>query len=332
MKAQSPDGPEIEMAAQTSANKTGEQAAPAQETADEDLRRELVGKRCFVVIPYGEKPDYDGTVRDFNEVFDKLIRPTVESLGLKCKRSIDATSPGLIHKEMIDQIIDWELAIVDITTGNANVFYELGVRHTAKPSGTVIVRHEATMPPFNIGGMRALSYRIDDEISLAELRSALRDAIIAAMTHRGLDSLVHQMAPGLNISRRSRVLQHREVLRYRLPRRLTQSSPRLDNKRIGMITGDIVYVEHVDVWVNPENTRMEMARVHEDSVSASIRYHGGKRNARGNLTRDLIGDMITRRATRGAHRRGGDGDNHRLRPAQETKRCAPHLPLGRSAW
>ena len=30
---------------------------------------------------------------------------------------------------------------------------------------------------------------------------------------------------------------------------------------LGVIKGDLVDVDLVDVWVNPENTRMEMARI-----------------------------------------------------------------------
>ena len=36
--------------------------------------------------------------------------------------------------------IAFDLAIVDITTGNPNVMYELGVRHAAKRWGTIILR------------------------------------------------------------------------------------------------------------------------------------------------------------------------------------------------
>ncbi|MGI5400563.1 macro domain-containing protein [Streptomyces sp. CA-135486] len=58
--------------------------------------------------------------------------------------------------------------------------------------------------------------------------------------------------------------------------------------RLGMITGDLANVLGTDLWVNPENTRMEMSRVTEHTISATIRYHGGRRNALGHLVHDTI--------------------------------------------
>jgi len=39
-----------------------------------------------------------------------------------------------------------------------------------------------------------------------------------------------------------------------------------------MITGDIQNIKEIDVWVNSENTNMQMARHFERSISAIIRY------------------------------------------------------------
>ncbi|MFC8793023.1 macro domain-containing protein [Streptomyces cinereoruber] len=58
--------------------------------------------------------------------------------------------------------------------------------------------------------------------------------------------------------------------------------------QLGMITGNLANVSGVDVWVNPENTRMEMSRVTEPTISATIRYHGGTRDAGGHLVVDRI--------------------------------------------
>ncbi|MER7968224.1 macro domain-containing protein [Streptomyces sp. NPDC096080] len=65
--------------------------------------------------------------------------------------------------------------------------------------------------------------------------------------------------------------------------------------RIGLITGNLVDVLGVDVWVNPENTRMEMSRVDEPTVSAVIRYHGGHRDDAGHLVDDTIAKELAER-------------------------------------
>lgn len=73
-----------------------------------------------------------------------------------------------------------------------------------------------------------------------------------------------------------------QCTRYELP---LQGNRR---HRIGMITGNIANVLGTDVWVNPENTRMEMSRVDEPTLSATIRYHGGRRDTAGHLVHDTI--------------------------------------------
>lgn len=65
--------------------------------------------------------------------------------------------------------------------------------------------------------------------------------------------------------------------------------------RIGVVTGNLANVVGVDVWVNPENTRMEMSRVDEPTVSAVIRYHGGLRDDAGHLVNDAIAKELAER-------------------------------------
>jgi O-acetyl-ADP-ribose deacetylase (regulator of RNase III) len=50
-----------------------------------------------------------------------------------------------------------------------------------------------------------------------------------------------------------------------------------DDVRVGLWTGDMMRVESVDIWVNSENTNMQMARYYEGSVSGMIRYYGAER-------------------------------------------------------
>lgn len=66
-------------------------------------------------------------------------------------------------------------------------------------------------------------------------------------------------------------------------------------RRLGIVTGDIRQVRCANVWVNSENTEMEMARVHEFSISAIIRYEGARHDARGRVADDLIADDLERK-------------------------------------
>ncbi|TDP92923.1 TIR domain-containing protein [Labedaea rhizosphaerae] len=67
---------------------------------------------------------------------------------------------------------------------------------------------------------------------------------------------------------------------------------------IGIVPGDIRRVRSVDIWVNSENTDMQMARITDFSISAIIRYLGAQRDETGRIVRDLIADELEARVTR----------------------------------
>jgi O-acetyl-ADP-ribose deacetylase (regulator of RNase III) len=66
-------------------------------------------------------------------------------------------------------------------------------------------------------------------------------------------------------------------------------------RRIILITGNIRDVRQVDVWVNSENTNMQMSRFYESSISGIIRYDGAEKDNFGNVIKDLIGDELRQR-------------------------------------
>ena len=258
-------------------------------------RNDIVGKTCFVIMPFGQKRDIlsDGNVEDidFDQVYRKIIKPTLERLSLQGMRSDEVSKSGLIHKDMIERILNSDLVIVDITTLNANVFYELGIRHTAQLSGTVLVRMANKPIPFNIGGMRVVEYHCDTPETIAYSQDIVEASIRNSLIDRNIDSLVHTLIPGLRVSRRPTPIRVTETHDF--------SGPGLGERRLGFITGDLIQVEGIDIWVNPENTKMEMARLHDDSISACIRYFGAKRSASGHVERDTIAAELRRRIGKG---------------------------------
>ena len=78
--------------------------------------------------------------------------------------------------------------------------------------------------------------------------------------------------------------------------RLTRTSGDHTARHIGVITGDIRRVRAVDAWVNPENTDLMMARIHERSISATIRYEGAVRDRSGRVVDDVVADGLARAA------------------------------------
>lgn len=250
---------------------------------------------CFVIMPYGKRRDQDDAEIDFDDVYKLLLRPVVESLDLECERC-DQSPSGLIHVKMFEQILNARVALVDISTLNPNVFYELGVRHALRPSATILIRRKGTTIPFNIQDLDVIEYDVD--LGSAETaKKKISDAIQNGLTMKRTDSPVHQHLD-LRIMRPSRVLQELTVYDYTL----SDGSKR----RLGMITGDLQHVgrgadaKKIDVWVNSENTNMQMARFFDRSVSAVIRYEGAKKDANGRVLKDTIYDEIRTQVPEGS--------------------------------
>ena len=95
---------------------------------------------CFVVTGFGKKTDYaTGRVLNLDQTFSRLVQPACDRANINCFRAIDANLTGQIDSVMYRWIFQADLVIADLSTLNANVFYELGVRHAQRPNTTVLI-------------------------------------------------------------------------------------------------------------------------------------------------------------------------------------------------
>lgn len=151
---------------------------------------------CFVLMPFGEKPTEGGGVVHFDAVYREILAPAVEDAGLTPIRADEEHAGGIIHKPMFERLVLCEYAVADLTLANANVFYELGVRHAARPHATVPVFADGSRLPFDVALLRALPYGLDGEgrpARPAEDREALAALLRAAREGRDRDSPLYQL-------------------------------------------------------------------------------------------------------------------------------------------
>jgi tetratricopeptide (TPR) repeat protein len=116
---------------------------------------------CFVVMPFGVKPDGEGGSVDFDAVYADLLAPAIRDAELDPLRADEELVGGLIHKPMFERLILADYAVADLTTANANVFYEVGVRHAVRPYSTVLVSANVKRAPFDLAPDRVFPYRLD---------------------------------------------------------------------------------------------------------------------------------------------------------------------------
>lgn len=157
---------------------------------------------CFVIMPYGKKTDVDGKEVDFDAIYKFIIEKAVQKAGLECVRCDDIEFPGSIDESMIDHIFEDRVAIVDISTLNPNVFYELGVRHALKRRVTVLIRSAGTKQPFDIGRLRSIEYTTDLKGGPEAVESIARSIKIALDNKDPKDdSLVYKFVPELVVGK-----------------------------------------------------------------------------------------------------------------------------------
>ena len=152
---------------------------------------------CFVLMPFGKKDAGGGLAIDFDKVYEKLIKPAVLDAGLEPLRADEEDSGGIIHKPMFERLVLCDFAVADLTLANANVFYELGVRHAAKSRTTVLLFAEGHgRLPFDVHQLRAIPYEIDENGvfgNVDAVHRALKDRLISAKEGTDKDSPLFQL-------------------------------------------------------------------------------------------------------------------------------------------
>jgi formylglycine-generating enzyme required for sulfatase activity len=95
--------------------------------------------------------------KKYQEIYDGIIKPTLENLGVKCVRGDDIKTPGAIIGQIWEHIQKAEFIIADITGYNPNVFYELALCDALwKP--VILITQEIESIPFDLKHMRVIDY------------------------------------------------------------------------------------------------------------------------------------------------------------------------------
>lgn len=241
-------------------------------------------KTAFVIMPFGKKADVNGETIDFDVVYQDIIQEPLEDLGFAPLRCDEIEKAGTIHRDMFQHIAGDELAIVDLTMLNPNVFYELGVRHALKPAITILIQRRGAAVPFNIHSERVILYPGENG-STRETRETIKKFIAAGLESTQPDSPIFNLLQDVRKDWKTERITQLNEAAYRL-----KAQPQ---KRVSVITGDLRERRGIDVWVNSENTNLQMARFYDRSLSAIIRYEGARKDDNGEVLEDTIANELT---------------------------------------
>lgn len=153
--------------------------------------------RVFVIRPFDKKKDSSGKVLDFEQVQARLIDPVLKAANLGGGTTGQIVEPGNIREDMFALILEADLVICDITIHNANVFYELGIRHALRKRHTILIKGQPTEDgtPFDVLTDRYLAYDVEDP---GKTQKKLSEMVEAALrSDRETDSPIFRMLPTL---------------------------------------------------------------------------------------------------------------------------------------
>lgn len=171
-------------------------------------------KTCFVAMPISTRAAEFEIFRDqdhWGNVFTYLIEPAVEAAGYT------VVAPGRegsehITKSIVTQVSTADIMLCDLSMGNANVFFEFGLRTSLNLPVAVI--HDAGSPelPFDVHAINAYRYRFEVP-SIVEHREAITRHLLASeRTSGGTNPLWEAYGAGFTATRDAEVVKLRSQL------------------------------------------------------------------------------------------------------------------------
>jgi len=130
-------------------------------------------RTCFLVTPLG---DEDGEIRKRSDhVRTYIIEEALGPLGFTMSRSDLTNVSGDITEQIVNELLNADLVVADLTDHNPNVFYEIALRHAfGKPF--IHIAQKGQRLPFDIAQQRTVFYDLTDLPTVYAAKKAIQEA------------------------------------------------------------------------------------------------------------------------------------------------------------
>lgn len=130
------------------------------------------GDTCFVVMPFA--PPH-------GEYYAKIYEPAIQKAGLTPVRAdTEIFGAGKIMDQIWAGINNAKVLVAELTTRNANVFYELGLAHALEKPVVLVSSNEDDVP-FDLHHIRVIYYDILDPFWGPKLLDKVAENILSAI-------------------------------------------------------------------------------------------------------------------------------------------------------
>jgi hypothetical protein len=146
-------------------------AAPKRPVRKASLSKKRKADSCFILMPFRQP---------FDEYFDEIFVPAVTAARMQALRGDSLFRGSPIMADVWSLIRHAKLLIAELTTLNANVFYELGLAHAiGKP--VILVSETINDVPFDLRQLRVLNYDKNRPSWGTSLKSDITKAILETL-------------------------------------------------------------------------------------------------------------------------------------------------------
>jgi len=130
------------------------------------------GETCFVVMPFGSP---------IGDYYSLVYKPAIEKAGLvPIRADNEIFGTGKIMDQIWSGINDASVLVAELTTKNANVFYELGIAHALQKPVVLVSSNEEDVP-FDLKHIRVIYYDVNDPFWGQKLLNKIAENILSAI-------------------------------------------------------------------------------------------------------------------------------------------------------
>jgi len=143
--------------------------------------------RCFVIGPIGDRLAPFGSegrerYEEALQVYENVVLPACSAHGVEPVRADGIARVGEITEQIFRHLAEDEVVIADVSGGNPNVMYELGLRHT---TGLLTIQiGEYGQLPFDVNAIRTIQFSRSDR-GLIDARKQLEAALAIGLAEGG---------------------------------------------------------------------------------------------------------------------------------------------------
>jgi hypothetical protein len=160
---------------------------------------------CFMVMPFGKDKSVpasaviDGRTAppkiNFDRLWELAYEPAIKAAGYQAVRADQDWGASIVN-DMLERLAFADLIVADLTLANANVYYEVGVRHGVRKDGCVLIAADWAKQLFDLDQTRRGTFAVaDTDATDAEIEAIKKMLTARILNMAAAPSPIHAL-PG----------------------------------------------------------------------------------------------------------------------------------------